>query len=115
MSPRHVDPTTGKPLRNLYRENLAFGSAAKRFVRALAGRASRDVDALPLLRELAVYVDEQTREAVAACHAEGYSWDEIGERLGISRQSAWERYRSATPNGAQGRQVLPDGVAALHH
>ena len=52
-----------------------------------------DVEALRLLVGLAEEIDAAMAEAVKGLRAHGYSWAEIGARLGISRQAAqqgWE-------------------------
>ena len=36
------------------------------------------------------------RERVAAARRRGATWDQIGESLGMSRQSAWEYYTRDT-------------------
>lgn len=36
--------------------------------------------------------EDDLRAAVAAARAAGCSWTEIGDVLGVRRQSAWERY-----------------------
>jgi hypothetical protein len=33
------------------------------------------------------------REAIKAAKAEGATWEQIGEALGITRQAVWQRYR----------------------
>jgi hypothetical protein len=38
-------------------------------------------------------LDIDRDEKIIAARAAGASWTEIGEALGISKQSAWERYR----------------------
>jgi len=59
-----------------------------------------DVDSLPreplqALRELSragTELEALLREQVAEARNQGATWDEIGESLGMSRQSAWEYY-----------------------
>lgn len=59
-----------------------------------------DVDSLPgeplqALRELSRAGTELAallRERVAEARSQGATWEEIGESLGMSRQSAWEYY-----------------------
>jgi hypothetical protein len=59
-----------------------------------------DVDALPsepleALAELSragSELEALLRERVAAARRQGATWEEIGERLGMSRQAAWEYY-----------------------
>jgi hypothetical protein len=59
-----------------------------------------DVDSLPseplqALRELSragTELEALLREQVAEARSQGATWEEIGESLGMSRQSAWEYY-----------------------
>ena len=61
------------------------------------------VDALPTdplaaLRELALgeeHIQRLRLDRVAAARAAGATWTQVGEALGISRQSAWEHYSAA--------------------
>jgi len=39
---------------------------------------------------------EQLAEAVAIARSVGVSWEAIGAELGISRQAAYDRFKSAT-------------------
>ena len=72
-----------------------------------------DVDSLPAdpleaLRELSradVELEALRRERVEAARSQGATWDEIGESLGMSRQSAWEYYTRKT------RRVLDESAA----
>ena len=73
-------------------ENSDYAKFAGRIMRAMARRAGGDVDFLPALREVQDQVDALMCAAVAACRDEGYSWAEIGSRLGVTRQAAHERY-----------------------
>jgi len=38
-------------------------------------------------------LDTDRDDKIRAARAAGASWTQIGEALGISKQSAWERYR----------------------
>ena len=72
-----------------------------------------DVDSLPAdpleaLRELSradVELEALRRERVEEARSQGATWDQIGESLGMSRQSVWEYYT----RGA--RRVLDESVA----
>lgn len=46
-----------------------------------------------MLAALAEDVDAAMHAAVAGLRAAGWSWAEIGARLGMTRQSAHERFR----------------------
>jgi len=54
------------------------------------------VEALVLLVGLAEEIDAAMAEAVKGLRAHGYSWAEIGARLGISRQAAQQRWGAAS-------------------
>jgi hypothetical protein len=41
---------------------------------------------------LADDIDDATQQAVNGLRAAGYSWSEIGDRLGITRQAAQQRW-----------------------
>jgi hypothetical protein len=59
-----------------------------------------DVDSLPReplqalweLSRAGTELEVLLREQVAEARSQGATWDEIGESLGMSRQSAWEYY-----------------------
>jgi len=73
-----------------------------------------DTDALPAdpieaLRELSRVdseLESMRRDRVEAARRAGVSWEQIGEALGMSRQSAWEYYNR------DARQALEQTVAA---
>lgn len=55
-----------------------------------------DVDPLGVLRGITKgmsKLDRALRDAVHAARGRGHSWEEIGEALGVTRQSAWERFK----------------------
>jgi hypothetical protein len=54
-----------------------------------------DVEALGLLVGLAEEIDAVIAEAVKGLRARGYSWAEIGARVGVSRQAAQQRWGSS--------------------
>jgi hypothetical protein len=51
-----------------------------------------DVEALALMLGLAEEIDTVVAEAVKGLRGSGYSWAEIGVRLGITRQAAQQRW-----------------------
>ena len=60
-------------------------------------RAAGDWETEPLdgLREacrLSRALDKLTRESVQQAREAGHSWTQIGEALGVTKQTAWERY-----------------------
>ncbi len=54
------------------------------------------LDALRALARTEAELDELRREQVAAARDAGATWEQVGEALGISRQSAWEYYTART-------------------
>ncbi|AXH90434.1 hypothetical protein AB0F90_06960 [Micromonospora chalcea] len=79
-------------------ENDAFAAFARRIIRAHGRRvAAGDVEALRDLVALSTNLDEAIGEAVVGLRAFGYSWSEIGTRLGISKQAAQQRWGGEKP------------------
>ena len=73
--------------------NDEYAAFARRVLRAYARRvATGDVEALVLLTDLANEIDTAIGQAVTGLRAFGYSWAEIGSRLGITRQAAQQRW-----------------------
>ncbi len=67
-------------------------------------------DRLLALRSLAVLLGTRRAATVVAARAEGFSWAEIADRLGMSRQSVWERYgteEGPVPTPSRGRRPRP--------
>jgi hypothetical protein len=95
-------------------ENAQFDAFARRILRAYARRvATGDVEALAGLAALTAEVDAVTREAVAGLRAKphSYSWSEIADRLGTTRQAAQMRYGDRTDRGTLDRRLLDAGLA----
>ncbi|GGL09768.1 hypothetical protein GCM10012284_50590 [Mangrovihabitans endophyticus] len=95
-------------------ETTQFDAFARRILRAYARRvAEGDVEALRSLAGLSSEVDAVTRLAVAGLRKSpySYSWSEIADRLGVSRQAAQMRYGDRTARGALDRRLLDAGLA----
>jgi hypothetical protein len=74
-------------------ENDDYAAFARRVLRAYARRvADGDVEALTLMLGLSAEIDTAIAQAVTGLRAFGYSWAEIGSRLGITRQAAQQRW-----------------------
>lgn len=76
-------------------ENDEYAGFLARALRAYARRVGGgDIEALPLLVNLRQRVDDAILQAVADLRAEpwGYSWGEIARVLGITPQTAYERW-----------------------
>ncbi|RQX07550.1 hypothetical protein [Micromonospora arida] len=79
-------------------ENDQFAGFARRIIRAHGRRvATGDVEALRDLIALSTVIDDAIGEAVIGLRAFGYSWAEIGSRLGITRQAAQQRWGGDKP------------------
>jgi hypothetical protein len=79
------------------RENDEYAAFARRVLRAYARRvATGDVEALGLMLGLSAEIDTAIGQAVTGLRAFGYSWAEIGSRLGITRQAAQQRWGQAS-------------------
>ena len=78
-------------------ENGEYAAFARRVLRAYARRvADGDVEALAVMLGLAAEIDDAIAQAVTGLRASGYSWAEIGSRLGITRQAAQQRWGRAS-------------------
>ena len=87
--------TPKRPRRQV--ENDEYGAFVRRVLRAYSRRVGDgDVEALTLLIGLAEEIDAAMAEAVKGLRVHGYSWAEIGSRLGISRQAAQQRWRTSS-------------------
>ena len=83
--------TSKRPRRQV--ENDGYAAFVRRVLRAYSRRVGDgDVEALSLIVGLADELDAAMAEAVRGLRAHGYSWAEIGSRLGISRQAAQQRW-----------------------
>ncbi len=80
--------TSGRP----YCENGEYVSFARRIMRALGRRAGADIELLPAIGELVAEMDAIAVEAIVGARAEGWSWHDIAQRLGTTKQAAHQRY-----------------------
>ena len=107
-----LTPTPRKRTRREVETNQ-FDAFVRRILRAYARRvAAGDVEALQSLTALSTEVDAVTRVAVAGLRQRpyGYSWSEIADRLGTSRQAAQMRYGDRTDRGALDHRLLEAGL-----
>jgi hypothetical protein len=88
---RYLTPAPAKRRRR-ERETPEKLAGASRFLQGAARNAAGDVEVLPLLAALHGNVDQALAEVVHQARQAGHSWAEIGQRLGMTRQSAWERF-----------------------
>jgi hypothetical protein len=79
-------------------ENPEFAAFIRRILRAYARRAGGgDLDALGDLARLRGELDGHLADAVAVLRHEpwSYSWRQIADALGVTRQTAHEKHRKA--------------------
>lgn len=82
-------------------ENDEFiGGFLERVISAAGRRvAAGDPEALGDLVALAARVDAAVQEGVDGLRAQGYSWAAIGVQLGVTKQTAHERFRGSKAGG----------------
>ena len=86
---RRLTPKRRRPVA----ENDDYAAFARRILAAYARRvATGDVEALSAMTALSRDLDEAIGQAVTGLREVGYSWGEIGLRLGITRQAAQQRW-----------------------
>jgi hypothetical protein len=74
-------------------ENDEYAAFARRILRAYARRiATGDIEAITHMAALADETDQAIRRAITGLRRLGYSWAEIGARLGVTRQAAQQRW-----------------------
>ncbi len=74
-------------------ENDEYAAFTRRILRAHARRiASGDIESLTAMTDLADSIEAAIRDAVIGLREFGYSWAEIGTRLGVTRQAAQQRW-----------------------
>jgi len=85
-------PLTAKPRRRVT-ENDEYAAFARRVIAAYSRRiATGDIDAITGMAALADDLDAAIRRAITGLRKRGYSWADIGARLGITRQAAQQRW-----------------------
>src|SRR5438270_11308463 len=95
------------------RENSEYIGFVRRILTAYGRRvATGDVEALRSLAALTAEVDAVTRLAVVGLRNKPYcySWSEIADRLGVSRQAAQMRYGDRTDRGALDKRLTAAGL-----
>ena len=94
--------TVNKPLTSKRRrrvvENDEYAAFLRRVIAAYSRRvAAGDIDAITAMATLADELDAAIRHAITGLRHRGYSWAEIGTRLGITRQAAQQRWGGDAP------------------
>lgn len=73
--------------------------------------AGKDIDSLARLARMGGDLDDLTAATVQALIDGGYSWSDVGDVLGVTKQSAWRRYSKVS---AQQRAEFRAHVRYLH-
>lgn len=73
-------------------EDEDYAAFVRRAVRGLGRRASEDPEALAYLASVQQLVHATITDSARALHAAGFSWAEIARPLGVTRQTAHERF-----------------------
>jgi len=111
MTKNAAKPTLTRKRAKRVVENAEYASFARRILRAYARRvAAGDVEALRSLVLLPSDVDAITRTAVRGLREFGYSWSEIADRLGVSRQAAQMRYADRADRARLDRRLVDAGL-----
>jgi hypothetical protein len=80
-------------------ENDEYRAFTLRILRAYSRRVgSGDIDALSHMADLADTIDTAIAAAVVGLRQFGYSWADIGNRLGVTRQAAQQRWGQPAPH-----------------
>jgi len=88
-------------------ENDSYAGFMRRAVRAFGRRAETDLDALRMMVELRAELDASIASAARLAHdGEGaFSWTEIGDALGMSRQAARQRFAPSPQERLEARRA----------
>jgi hypothetical protein len=81
------------------RELRIVGSGEATRLRLVGDWEQVPLEGLAESRRVAGALEKLQRHLVEQARSAGRSWTEIGDSLGISKQSAWERF-SAPPDGS---------------
>ena len=82
-------------------ENDEYAAFVGRVIRAHGRRvATGDIEALTAMADLSNELDSAIHTAITGLRTFGYSWADIGIRLGISKQAAQQRW-GATPGSGR--------------
>ena len=104
MTRQHSQPRSGvnnsltPSRRRRVVENDDYASFTRRVIDAYSRRvAAGDIDAITGMAALADELDAAIRHAITGLRNRGYSWTDIGTRLGITRQAAQQRWGGDAP------------------
>jgi hypothetical protein len=79
-------------------ENDDYAQFLRRVLRAFSRRiAAGDIDALTDLNNIAADLETALHDAVTGLRGHGYSWTDIGNATGVTRQAAQQRWGGDQP------------------
>jgi hypothetical protein len=79
-------------------ENDDYAAFTRRVLAAHGRRIARgDIEGITALAEIASSLDTALSLAIRGLRAQGYSWNDIATRLGITRQAAQQRWGGDQP------------------
>jgi hypothetical protein len=112
--PAEGSSSVKKPLtsKRRYRivENDEYAAFLRRVIRAYSRRvAAGDIEAIATMARLAGDLEDATRQAINKLNAVGYSWADIGMRLGITRQGAQQRWGDTSAPVTDTASTHPNG------
>jgi hypothetical protein len=90
--PKGVRPTLTAKRRRRAKGMADCLAQIRRCLRTMPERSDFDVTTLADLRDLTANLDDAIRAGVQHSRRLGYSWVEIGRELGVSKQTAHERW-----------------------
>ncbi len=80
-------------------ETMDYLKACRRMLRAAGRRVGRaDPEDLRMLAELRAELDQAMLVAVTGLRRDGFTWESIGEALGVTRQAAIMRWAKRVPS-----------------
>jgi hypothetical protein len=93
-----VKPALTRKRRKRHVENDEYAAFTRRVLRGYGRRiAAGDIDAIADLDGLLGEVETALSRAVSGLRDTGYSWAEIGLRLGVTRQAVHQRWADSQP------------------
>jgi hypothetical protein len=111
MSQKTVRSTLTRKRPRRHVEDDAYSAFTRRIVAAFGRRiANGDVEDLRLLASLSSDVDTALREAVTGLRSNGFTWTQIADRLGVTKQSAQERFGTRADRNALDPRLLSAGL-----
>lgn len=92
-------PALPSKRRTRYRSTHDYIAMCERLIRAAGRRVARaDADDLAELVHLSEVLDEAILEAVIGLRGDGWTWQSLGESLGVTKQAAVMKWAARIPS-----------------